>query len=262
MEAVIAIYREPLFVLFPVASVLIGAGVFLVVALPLNWLAAANPQRLRRYRLQDRPSTGSRYFWPSLARLALSLLCLLALAVVLWPLLRWSAVHAGGWPAWLEVAWQLPAFLVIDDFCFYFLHRTLHLPWLFKRVHAVHHRVRTPSALAGGYFHPIDYVLPSLVALTGPLLVGAHVITIWIWAALRQWLNADGHSGYALPWSPGRLLPGYPGPAFHDWHHRSCRGNYANVFIWLDRWFGTVAPGYPGSRGTKGGSSRADRGGA
>jgi 4-alpha-methyl-delta7-sterol-4alpha-methyl oxidase len=59
-----------------------------------------------------------------------------------------------------------------------------------------------------------------------------------------QWLAADGHSGYALPWSPLRSLPGYPGPSFHDFHHRSSAGNYANVFIWFDRWFATISPGY------------------
>jgi hypothetical protein len=52
-----------------------------------------------------------------------------------------------------------------------------------------------------------------------------------------------GHSGYVLPTeSPRRLLPGYQGPSFHDWHHRSSARNYANLFIWFDRWFGTISP--------------------
>ncbi len=255
MEAVFAIYREPLFILFPVASTLIGAGAFLAFALPLTWLAVANPRRLRTYRLQARPPPADRFFWPSLARLARNLLCVLALSVALWPLLRLSAVHAGGWPAWFDVAWQLPVFLVVDDACFYFLHRGLHARWIFRHVHAVHHRVRAPSAIAGGYFHPVEYALISLLAMLGPLVVGSHVVTIWIWAVLRQWLAADGHSGYVLPWSPGRLLPGYEGPAFHDWHHRRIVGNYANVFIWLDRWLGTLSSGYLDHRRAKEGSS-------
>lgn len=51
------------------------------------------------------------------------------------------------------------------------------------------------------------------------------MVTVWVWAALH-------------------LLPGYQGPSFHDWHHRSSAGNYANLFIWFDRWFGTISPGY------------------
>jgi 4-alpha-methyl-delta7-sterol-4alpha-methyl oxidase len=243
MEAAFTIYSDPLFLLFPVASLLIGAVAFLAIALPLTWLAAANPRRLISYRLQEKPAP-SRFFWPSLARLFLNQLCVLALAVVLWPLLRRSGVHAGGQLAWVEVGWQLPLFLVIDDCCSYILHRSLHAPWLFKHVHAVHHRIRKPSAIAGAYFHPVEYALINLAALAGPVLVGAHVVTIWVWAVLRQWLAADGHSGYALPWSPLRLLPGHQGPSFHDWHHRSSAGNYANVFIWFDRWFGTISRGY------------------
>jgi len=236
-----AIYREPLFLLFPVLSIIIGTLAFLAFALPLSWLAIADPPSLRRYRLQHRPEAARRAFAASLARLALNLGVMLLLAFILWPLLRLAGVHAGGLPRWHEPMWQLPLFVVLDDAGFYVLHRLMHTRWLYRRIHAVHHRHTAPAALAGGYFHPVEYALINLVALTGPLLVGAHVITIWIWAILRQWLAADGHSGFDLPWSPGRLLPFYPGPAYHDRHHQRFVGNYANLLTCLDRWCGTAA---------------------
>ena len=133
---------------------------------------------------------------------------------------------------------------MIDDLGNYLLHRLLHVRWLYRRVHAVHHRMVTPVALAGTYFHPVEYLLLNIVALIGPLCVGANVVTIWIWVLFRQWISADGHSGLALPWSPGRLLPFYPSPRFHDWHHRHFVGNYANYFTIVDRWLGTLSPGY------------------
>jgi 4-alpha-methyl-delta7-sterol-4alpha-methyl oxidase len=255
MQDIIAIYREPLFFLFPVASTLIGVGAFLAIALPMTWLAMADPKRLRAYRLQDAPPPDKRYFWPSLGRLAVNVFCVLVLAVALWPLLRMSGVHSVGLPSWYDVAWQLPAFLIIDDVCFYFLHRSIHGKWLYRHVHAIHHRVRAPSAIAGGYSHPVEYTLISVFAMIGPLAFGSHIVTIWIWAVLRQWLAADGHSGYALPFSPGRLLPGYESPAFHDYHHKRVVGNYANIFPWLDRWLGTLSKGYLDHRSARAGSS-------
>ena len=69
-------------------------------------------------------------------------------------------------------------------------------------------------------------------------------MTIWIWIVFRQWAAAEGHSGYEFPWNPTRWLPAYEGNAFHDFHHSSFIGNYANFFGYLDRWFGTESTGY------------------
>jgi len=244
MSHLLEIYGDPLFLWFPLMTVVISVGGFLSIALPMTWLAVASPAWLRPYRVQDQPAEASTAIWPPLAWQAQNMAWLLALAVIAWPLLRLTKVHAGGWPSWQELAWQLPLFLVVDDVGNYLVHRLMHGRWLFKRVHALHHRMARPTALAGAYFHPVEYLLLNIVAIIGPLAVGADVVTIWLWVVFRQWITADGHSGYKLPWSPGRLLPWYPGPAFHDSHHQRFVGNYANYFACLDRWFGTQSPGY------------------
>src|SRR5216683_3289374 len=139
MAHLVEIYSDPLFLWFPIMTVAVSVGGFLLFALHMAWL--------------------------------------LALAIVAWPLLRLTRVHFGGWPGWRELAWQLPLFLVIDDVGNYLLHRTMHGRWLYKRVHALHHRMATPTALAGAYFHPVEYLLLNIVAIIGPLAVGANVVT-------------------------------------------------------------------------------------
>jgi hypothetical protein len=42
--------------------------------------------------------------------------------------------------------------------------------------------------------------------------------------------------------NPTRLLPFYPGPGMHAFHHSHFNGNYASVFTVWDRIFGTVIP--------------------
>jgi 4-alpha-methyl-delta7-sterol-4alpha-methyl oxidase len=243
-QFLLQLYREPLFFLFPVCSVLIGLGAFLVFALPYTWLAEANLPRLRRHRIQKQRNPGKTFLRPSLLRLAINACLTLGLIALIWPLLRFSGVHAGQLPSWSEIAWQMPIFLVVDDFLFYWLHRLLHTPWFYDHVHVVHHRVTAPCAIAGAYFHPVEYLSISVVATVGPLLVGAHVVTVWIWAFFRQWEAAEGHSGYEFPWSPAAWLPFYEGPSFHDHHHARFRGNYANYFGYLDRWLGTESKDY------------------
>lgn len=238
------IYQDQIFFLFPIATSLIGIGAFLLFALPYSWLSWRDPSRVRQYRIQRRRMPAEKVFLPSLQRLAGCNVCLLVVAILLWPALRLTGVHAGPTPPWYEVLWQVPFFLVVDDFGFYFLHRMLHTRWLYKKVHAVHHRMVAPWAIVGGYFHPVEYILIALLALVGPILVGAHVLTIWIWIVFRQWESAEGHSGYEFPWNPSRWLPGYQGVAFHDFHHSKFIGNYANFFGYLDRWLGTESPSY------------------
>jgi 4-alpha-methyl-delta7-sterol-4alpha-methyl oxidase len=87
--------------------------------------------------------------------------------------------------------------------------------------------------------HPVEFTLTASIALVGPLLVGAHVVTLWLWFAFRQWEAAEGHSGYDLPWTPT-----HDGARHHDWHHARVKGNYAGFLTWMDRLCGTYARGY------------------
>ena len=243
----IEMYRDPLFLLFPLASLAVAGFGFLLFALPMHWLAMKDPTRLRHLRLQKRV-VRPRAVRQCLSRLAINFLCLAALAFLLWPVLRFSRVHADGPIPWLDMLWQLPLFVAIDDVLYYVLHRLLHTRWLYRNIHIVHHRMTAPTAFAGAYFHPIEYAAVTLVALAGPVLLGSHVATIWAWGIVRQWSAVEGHCGYALPFGLAAVIPGYD-PAFHDGHHKRFAGNYANCIPALDRRFGTLAPGYA-ARGT------------
>ena len=170
--------------------------------------------------------------------------CLAVATIASWPLLRSSGVHAGPLPAWWVVAAQVVFFVYLDDFLYYWFHRTMHGRWLYKHLHGWHHRIVTPWAITGHYMHPIEYVLTGTVALIGPLLLGAHVVTLYVWFALRQWEAAEGHCGYEFPWTPTHLFLGNDGARHHDFHHARVKGNYAGFFPIWDRCFGTFVKGY------------------
>ena len=97
----------------------------------------------------------------------------------IWREIRWSLASAAiyGVPAgivawgWRERGWtqiysDLPAFpiwwmpasvlayLLLHDTWFYWTHRLMHRPWWFKKMHAVHHDSRPPTAWAAMSFHP------------------------------------------------------------------------------------------------------------
>lgn len=239
------LYRDPRFLWIALGGTAVSMGAFALFAAPLTLLAWRDPPSLRKYRIQrDGPAREQKLVGPSITRWLVNNLAMLATVTLGWPLLSRSAIHLGDAPPWWLVACEVTLFVYLDDFLFYWMHRALHTPWLFRHVHAVHHRIRTPWAVTGHYSHPAEYVATGLLALAGPALVGAHVYALWAWVAVRQWEAAEGHCGYDFPWSPSHLLPGSDGARHHDAHHAKVHGNFAGFLAHVDGWFGTYSKGY------------------
>lgn len=134
---------------------------------------------------------------------------------------------------------QIILFFLIEDFVFYWGHRALHTPWLYKHVHSIHHEHAAPFGIAAEYAHPLEIMFLGLATLVGPMLIGPHLLTLYTYLALRCIQTVECHSGYDFPWSLNRWFPLYGGADFHDHHHRIHSGNYSSTFIWVDRLHGT-----------------------
>lgn len=258
LETFLAWYREPLFWLFPVATMALSAVAFMVFAVPLTALAARDPEWARPYRIQSRPPRAQQLVRSSVKSWAVNNAYLSVGTIAAWPFLRLSGVHAGPLPPLWVIALQLAFFFYLDDFLYYFSHRTLHRPWLYKRIHSWHHRIVTPWAITGNYMHPFELALTGSVAMVGPVLLGSHVAVLWLWFVWRQWEAAEGHCGYDFPWSPSHLIPGNDGARHHDMHHARVKGNYAGFTPIPDRVFGTLSRGYAEDLATRRGKAFRD----
>jgi plant 4alpha-monomethylsterol monooxygenase len=239
---------DPRFWALPIGTTLVAMAAFLLFAIPLTLAAARDVPWLRRYRIQTRRPREQRLLIPSLQRWSINNVAMLAASIAAWPLLRSTGIHLGPLPPWYEVVGQVVFFIYLDDVLYWGFHRAMHTRWLFRHVHGVHHRIVTPWAITGNYMHWLEYVGTGFVAMAGPSLLGAHVLTVWIWVAVRQLEAADGHCGYDLPFMPLKWLPLSDGAVHHDFHHAKVHGNYAGFFPWLDRLLGTSAAGYADDR--------------
>jgi 4-alpha-methyl-delta7-sterol-4alpha-methyl oxidase len=244
MSTLLDIYSEPLFFWLVLGTTAVSMVSFLLFAVPWSLLAWKDPESLREYRIQRRSLPASRVVWPSVKRWFVNNVALTAVVVVAWPLIRHTAIHIGPLPPWYEFAWQIPFFILLDDFLYYWMHRTLHWGPLYRRIHSVHHRMSAPWAISAHYMHPVEFILTGLLMLLGPALVGAHIAVIWLWVVIRQWEAAEGHCGYDIPWNPTHKFPLYHGPAYHDFHHSRFTGNYAGALGYLDRFFGKYSRDY------------------
>ncbi|KAL7311982.1 C-4 sterol methyl oxidase [Mucor circinelloides] len=158
-------------------------------------------------------------------------------------------------PAWQNMLPQLAIFFIFEDFYHYHMHRFMHWPPFYKRVHKVHHEYAAPFGIAAEYAHPIETMILGFGTIGGPLIYhaltslvfklddawGLHLVTMLLWIVLRLFQAIDAHSGYDFPWSLCNWVPFWAGADHHDYHHQAFIGNYASSFRWWDYLFGTDA---------------------
>jgi Delta7-sterol 5-desaturase len=140
-----------------------------------------------------------------------------------------------------------PLMFLIHDTYFYWLHRFMHLPVIFNRVHQVHHRSVNPTPWTSYSFHVAEGILEAailpLIAFTLPVHKSALILFL-----LMQFIyNVYGHLGYEI--YPKWLTRTYIGKwintsTAHNMHHKYFNGNYGLYFLFWDRWMGTLDKRY------------------
>ena len=112
-------------------------------------------------------------------------------------------------PSPVQLLVQLLFCMICDDFCFYWLHRLVHLPVLY-RFHKMHHEHADSISITAEYAHPFEFLLGGLLPpAIGPAILGhrMHLVSVFAWYLVRVGEAIDQHSGYEFPFSPYRLLP-------------------------------------------------------
>lgn len=95
---------------------------------------------------------------------------------------------------------------------FYSVHRLLHLPTPYKYIHYVHHSWTSPVSATAAYAHPIEFIFGNVSVLAmGPMVLGVHVTTFWLWVVFSTIETCHSHSGWHLPFLGSNEA--------HDFHH-------------------------------------------
>jgi lathosterol oxidase len=155
----------------------------------------------------------------------------------------WTKVYLDpgqyGW-AWLIVSGLI--YLAVQDTYYYWLHRAMHLPALFRLTHAAHHRSRQPSPFASFAFSAAEalataWVMPALV-----FVVPIHPAVILAILTLMTAAAVLNHSGWEL--MPSWLVRGPIGDwlitaTHHARHHTHMGCNFGLYFRAWDRLMGT-----------------------
>lgn len=127
--------------------------------------------------------------------------------------------------------------MCIDEFLVYYIHRILHIPWLYEWIHSVHHFSNDVTPFASLAFHPLDAFFIALPTMCTCFLFPVHFTFILVYLYLSFMLTISVHDNTAL--IPFKL---FLYSTHHTVHHEVGMGkfrNYGKAFSVMDRLMGT-----------------------
>lgn len=149
-----------------------------------------------------------------------------------------------GWPYYI-FTWVWMFF--IHDAYFYWMHRMMHLPKLFKYVHLIHHKSTNPSPWTAYAFHPLEAILEAMIIPILAFGVPVHASAIGSFLLFQIMYNVYGHLGFEI--YPKNFHKTWIGKwintsVAHNLHHKGFKGNYSLYFLFWDRLMGTMRHDY------------------
>ncbi len=146
---------------------------------------------------------------------------------------------------WFWIAF--PIMLIIHDTYFYWMHRLMHHPKLFKIFHLLHHKSVNPSPWAAYSFYPTEAVVEAGIFIVFVMIMPIHFLHLFIFFLFMIIYNVYGHLGWEL--YPKGFNKHWFGKWIntsvnHNQHHQYFKGNYSLYFLWWDRWMKTLREDY------------------
>ena len=162
----------------------------------------------------------------------------------------WSWRHLGWTQMYLDPldypVWYMPLsaliYLFAHDTWFYWTHRAMHWPALFRLAHSVHHDSRPPTAWAAMSFHPIEALSGAIVIPALVFLVPIHIGVLGLVLAVMTIMGVTNHMGWEM--FPRWLVHSRFGKwvitaSHHERHHEEYQCNYGLYFRFWDKVCGT-----------------------
>ncbi len=142
--------------------------------------------------------------------------------------------------------WYMPVSILLASFIqetyYYWLHRWMHHPNVFKHIHLVHHKSVSTSVWTSFSFHPYEAILQIIIIPIIVLIVPMQVYVFLFFMLAMSVSAVINHAGVEIfpkskkwRWIAENLV----GSTHHDIHHRKFKHNFGLYFTFWDRWMNT-----------------------
>ncbi|KAL4229152.1 hypothetical protein ACF0H5_012190 [Mactra antiquata] len=131
---------------------------------------------------------------------------------------------------------SIPALFFYNEAISYYPHRFFHNPWLYKKVHKIHHRYGSPTLYSTTAMHPLEFLMYQTFLAIPVFTVPVHAVVFVTILLYGYYYGMMDHSGIKMdavwPWQPSSM--------FHDDHHRYFHCNFGFNTLIFDRFHGTL----------------------
>ncbi len=148
---------------------------------------------------------------------------------------------SGIW-GWLYVPLSILFYLLLHDTYFYWTHRAMHLPALFRSTHLTHHSSRQPTAWAAFCFHPWEAAISAWLLPAATFFVPIHQGAVLFLLVFMTYCGVANHAGWELlprAWLKAPIGRWLITASHHNVHHTNYRTNFGLYFRFWDRLMGT-----------------------
>lgn len=244
-------FTEPLwFVLCTLVIFMVVTGrYFLIAGLFYFLFYALRPQRWAARKLSDRGYKKGQFRkevgWSMFTALIFALFG--TFTVILWQL-GFTKVYteARAYPLWWMPVSLLIA-MVLHETYYYWLHRWMHKPKVFRLMHKVHHDSNITSPWTAFSFHPLEGLLQALFLPALLLFLPMHLYVVIIQLTIMTFSSVVNHLDievYPKNFHKHFLGRWLIGATHHSLHHKQFRYNYGLYFTFWDKWKKTESPLY------------------
>jgi len=137
--------------------------------------------------------------------------------------------------------WYLPAslliYMLLQETYYYWIHRWMHIPSVYKIVHKIHHDSHIASPFTAFSFHPLEALLQAVFLPVLLIFIPIHYFIIIILLVLMTFSSVINHLDIEI----------YPKKSFNSWgkwvigathhaqHHKYFKYNFGLYFTFWDR---------------------------
>ncbi|HEX6224822.1 MAG TPA: sterol desaturase family protein [Chryseolinea sp.] len=174
--------------------------------------------------------------WAMLSSLIFALLCAISLLAYQYELTA-IYVDVETYPWTYFFASPVIVVLLYETY-YYWLHRWMHQPRVFKIIHKVHHDSILPTVFTAFSFHPLEALLQFIFFPVLIIFIPLHPIMIGVIFTALTISAMVNHSG-AEVYGTRSLQKHIIGSTHHDLHHRMFKFNFGLTLTWWDKWMKT-----------------------
>jgi Delta7-sterol 5-desaturase len=132
--------------------------------------------------------------------------------------------------------------LIMYETYYYWLHRWMHKPSVFKIVHKVHHQSMSPTVFTSFSFHPLEAILQFIFLPVVIMIIPIHYYALGIVLLLMTISAVINHSGVEIfpkKFTKHAVGKWMIGSTHHDLHHKDLSTNFGLYLTFWDKWMKT-----------------------